>query len=441
MFERFLALLSFACLAIPGLAQDAADVPVTESLPQALFKYVERPEPDYAWTINESIKNASGEIHQATLVSQKWHDITWKHDLFVYEPQAVRHPTKVLLFITGGSNGRKPRSSEIAIGQALANLSGARVAALHQVPNQPLFDGRYEDDAITETWLKYLKTGDETWPLLFPMVKSAVKAMDAVQEMASEHRGVKVDGFVITGASKRGWTSWLTPVVDDRIIGTAPMVIDMLNMRAQIKYQKAMWGEFSDSIRDYTRKGLVKLESESPRERQLRRMMDPYTYRSRLTLPKLIVNGANDPYWCTDALNNYWDGLEGDDNHVLQLPNAGHGLGDQGELALRSIAVFFDCLASGRPFPKLDWSWDADTKTLQMSADPMPKTVRIWTAVSDDQDFRNDRFSATELAPVDGAYTVAIEAEEGKHKVIFAEAGYEESGIQYSQTTQIWRVN
>ena len=229
------------------------------------------------------------------------------------------------------------------------------------------------------------------------MVKSAVKAMDAVQEMASQHRNVKVDGFVITGASKRGWTSWLTPVVDDRIIGTAPMVIDMLNMREQIKYQKKTWGEFSDSIADYTRKGLVKLDDESPRERQLRLMMDPYTYRSRLTLPKLIVNGANDPYWCTDALNNYWDGLKGDDNHVLQLPNAGHGLGDKGELALRSIAVFFDCLASGRPFPKLDWNWDADELTLKMTAQPMPKTVRLWSAVSDDPDFRNDHFSAREL--------------------------------------------
>ena len=429
-----LGLIFFTC-STPALAQGA-----DEGIPQAIFKYVERPEPEYGWKIDSSIENEKGTIHQATLTSQTWHEVTWKHDLYIYEPKEVRHPTKAILFVTGGSTGRKPGRESMNIGQTLANVAGAPVAALHQVPNQPLFDGRYEDDAITETWLKYLETGDETWPLLFPMVKSAVKAMDAVQEIASQHRGVKIDGFVITGASKRGWTSWLTPVVDDRVIGTAPMVIDMLNMRKQIRYQKEMWGEFSDSIRDYTEKGLVILGEEKPRERKLRVMMDPYTYRSRLTLPKLIVNGANDPYWCTDALNNYWDGLEGDDNHVLQLPNAGHGLGDRGELALRSIAVFFDSLASGKPFPKLNWSWDADSRKLEMTANPMPKTVRLWTAVSEDRDFRNDRFSASELEPVDGSYTATIPVVDGKHKVIFAEASYERSNIQFSQTTQIWRV-
>ncbi|MEM9586898.1 MAG: PhoPQ-activated protein PqaA family protein [Planctomycetota bacterium] len=414
------------------------------SIPQAIFEYVRRDEPDYSWDIVRSTQSRAGEVHQVKLVSQKWHGVTWEHALYIYEPEVIRHPTKVMLTINGGRTGKLPGEDQMAIGLQLAKLTGARIASLHQVPNQPLFDGRYEDDAITETWLKYLETGDESWPLLFPMVKSAVKAMDAIQEIARQHRTVNVDGFVLTGASKRGWTSWLTPVVDERVVGTAPMVIDMLNMRAQMQYQKKMWGRFSASIDDYTRKGLVNLGDESDRERRLRTMMDPFTYRQRLQLPKLIVLGANDPYWCTDALNLYWDDLQGNDNHILQLPNSGHGLEGNVERALRSIAMFFDSVAGGSPFPELDWKWDQQKRILNLTASPIPSSVRLWQAESVDQDFRDDRFSDRELDPLARStnhYQALVDPVEGLHQVFFAEARYERGGVEFSQTTQVYRVD
>ena len=54
-------------------------------------------------------------------------------------------------------------------------------------------------------------------------------------------------------------------------------------------------------------------------------MVDPYTYRDRLTKPKLLINGTNDRYWTLDALDLYWDELKGP-KYVVELPNAGHGL-------------------------------------------------------------------------------------------------------------------
>ena len=281
---KSLALATQFVVFLTGNFSIADDAP-----PAAIHKYVQRPEPDFAWKKVREIKHASGRITELRVTSQKWHNIVWKHAVQIFEPEVVTYPTHALLYVTGGSQPPKPvDAGAISVAASLAKNSGMRVVVLHQVPNQPLFDYRFEDDLITETWLKYLKDGDETWPLLFPMVKSAVKTMDAVQQFARGELGQSIESFVITGASKRGWTSWLTPVVDKRIVATAPIVIDTLHFRAQMKHQLDTWGEFSEQIKDYSSKGLIVTGDESEREKQLRLMMDPYTYRAQLSLPSCL---------------------------------------------------------------------------------------------------------------------------------------------------------
>ena len=52
---------------------------------------------------------------------------------------------------------------------------------------------------------------DPTWPALLPMVKSAVRAMDTVQKHLSslDTGALNIKHFVISGGSKRGWTTWM----------------------------------------------------------------------------------------------------------------------------------------------------------------------------------------------------------------------------------------
>src|SRR5690606_36031181 len=115
-----------------------------------------------------------------------------------------------------------------------------------------------------------------SWPLLFPMVKAATKAMDAVQEFSEQVLDHEVREFLISGASKRGWVTWLSAATgDSRIRAIAPMVIDVLNMPVNLKYQMESYGEYSEQIQDYVKLGIVQgIGTESGRK--LATMIDPY---------------------------------------------------------------------------------------------------------------------------------------------------------------------
>lgn len=420
----------------------SANAAKAEIIPDALQKYVFREEPDFAWSLDETRKVGSTTIYRLQLTSQKWQNIVWRHNLTVFEPPKVEHPRHMILYVGGGKNGDRLSDGDMLLGLQLSSMAGCRVATLNQVPNQPLMGNKVEDDLITETWLKYLDTGDETWPLLFPMVKSAVKAMDAVQAFGESKGFEKVDGFVISGASKRGWTSWLTPVADRRIIATAPIVIDMLNFPAQMKYQMETWGKYSEQINDYTRKGLVKIveDSENPRETMLRMMMDPYTYRRRLALPKLLIVGTNDRYWTVDAMTRYYNDLVGP-KHVLACPNVGHNLGDKKVLALTTLAAFFRHTAAGRPMPQVDWTWSNGGTEVELAVqcEPAPLAAHAWTTTSDTKDFRESKWTSREIEVKNGRCILKTPKPVGNHLAEYIELHYEIGELRYSLTTQPFR--
>lgn len=433
--------LTLCCLVLVAPQSVRSESLPDMMLPTALQDYVAKQDDSFSWKLVKTteLPLEMGKLHEVEFTSQTWQGIAWTHVLAIFEPKEIKHPDHALLFITGGRIGGKLRSRDMIAGARMASAGGVCVGYLLQVPNQPLLGDRVEDDLITETFLRYLDSKDATWPLLFPMAKSAVRAMDVMTAVAKQEWDGGVEKFVVSGASKRGWTTWLTAVADPRVAGIAPIVIDTLNFQPQMKHQINVWGKYSPQIEDYTSKGLVRVMQEQP-EVPLWRWVDPYTYRSQLTLPKLIINGTNDPYWVVDALNIYWDGLSGE-KHILYVPNAGHGLEGGLETALTTLVAFVKHVAEDKPLPKLQWEYgEADRKiTLNVRSDVAPKEVRLWSAKSTDGDFRPSEWSAAPIAGDNGVYVAHVDVPEEGYVALYAEARYEMEGHLYSLTTQIRR--
>jgi PhoPQ-activated pathogenicity-related protein len=342
------------------------------------------------------------------------------------------------------NQGGKAGFNSILFGLDLATKMKAPVAFLYGIPNQPLLEGKSEDALIAETFVRYLKTKDASWPLLFPMVKSLVRAMDALQQFAKQEWGITVSGFVVSGASKRGWTTWLTGAADARVKAIAPAVIDTLNFQLQIPHQLECFGKFSDMIKDYTQRGLVPIP-DTPEAKKLWHMIDPWHYRARLKMPTLIINGANDPYWTTDALNLYWDDIKAP-KWVLYVPNAGHGLTQEHgngkkdrQRAMDTLCGFANCQIYKKELPKLTWKHtNGDGKQhLAVESSIAPRAARLWVAGSGSQDFRKAKWKEQPAAVKESAARGEVALPSEGFQAVFGELEYDIDGVRFHLSTQV----
>jgi PhoPQ-activated pathogenicity-related protein len=444
-------------VAVPAFAPAA---PETPAAPTDLVDYVAKKDDSFSWKLADTKKTDTGTVYEIDLVSQTWQDIKWDHKLQVFVPKDAKPQATMVLWNQGG----RPNATSAILGLAIADRVKAPVAFLYGVPKQPLYrDARsgkpttvapnpgnpregalVEDALIAETFVKYLETKDGSWPLLFPMVKSVVKAMDALQAFAKKEWDFEVKSFVVTGASKRGWTSWLTAATGDkRVKAIAPIVIDTLNMPLQMKNQLGAFGKPSEMIKDYVERKLVPIP-DTPEAKKLWLMIDPWVYRERLTMPKMIINGANDPYWPLDALNSYWDDLKGD-KWVLYVPNAGHDLREANEKgqkelipsrAVNTLSAFARCMIFDKPMPGMSWVCDVKEGVCRLAVTQngaKSTAVRVWKAESETRDFRKARWAEDK----DAKLPAEVLAPENGFRAFYAETEYDLDGLKFTLTTQL----
>jgi PhoPQ-activated pathogenicity-related protein len=331
---------------------------------------------------------------QAWLTTNEVDRPVWKHWVNIVKPDVVAS-TNALLFISGGGNGGSAPKSADEILAHIAVASKSVLAELKMVPNQPLvFAGeterRTEDSLIAYTWDKFLRTGDPKWPARLPMTKAAVRAMDTVTEFCASPEGgkVNVSGFVVAGGSKRGWTTWTTAAADKRVVAIIPIVIDVLNMEPSMMHHFAAYGFWAPSIKDYTAFNIMDWMG-TPENAALMKIEEPYQYRHRFTMPKLIMNACGDQFFLPDSSQFYFDNLPGV-KYLRYVPNADHSM--KGSDAYQSLTTFYMAIVNNFHLPEFSWSLEKDG-SIRVTTKDKPNYAMLWQATNPEaRDFRLETF-------------------------------------------------
>jgi len=169
----------------------------------------------------------------------------------------------------------------------------------------------------------------------------------------------------------------------------------------------------------------------------LREIVDPFSYRGVITQPKLIVLATNDRYFPVDSANLYWDALTGP-KYLLYLPNDEHSIEDYARL-IPTLNALHASASSGARLPQLDWEyrWASGAVALCLRSDPAPRSVRIWTAVSDDRDFRDAAWEGGPPRRRDDRYLAQIPRPASGYVGVFAEATFGRARSAYSLSTNL----
>ena len=402
----------------------------------ALDDYVERPDPTYKWTLNDTVVTAEYTVYWIHLVSQTWltpadsSKPVWDHWLSILVPFGATSDN-CFVYITGDGNRDKHEDVD-PLSQIIGVQANSVVAELYQIPNEPIYFAdnkrRTEDAIIAYTWRHFIENPDEPdWLLRLPMTKAVVRAMDAVQEFSRQHSNVPdINHFVVGGASKRGWTTWTVGAVeyDKRVIAIVPIVMDALNLVKNVNHMWQAYGFWSFAWEDYEAENIT-VYLNDPRFQQMADIIDPYSYRERLTMPKYVIDAAGDEFFLPDDANYWWDDMPGP-KHMRMVADAEHSLvGHQIDVSL-AVTTFYRSIMLKKPIPTFDWTRDPETgKIVVTMGDKKPYQVLKWHATNHKaRDFRLvicDKVDPKCLQPIiwtynaltpqaDGTYVAEMEA-------------------------------
>ena len=387
-----------------------------------LEAYVNTKDDAFEYKLVDEIKEPGYTFYVIRMVSQKWlttqevKDPIWWHWLTILVPEGAKS-NKGMLFINGGNHAtRQPKKPKDMLLQVALGTQSV-VVGLHNIPNQPTifqnddYGPREEDELIAFGWRQFLergaKTEDAEWLARFPMTKAAVRAMDVVSLFTAESTKVKVEEFVIAGGSKRGWTTWTTAIVDDRVIAIVPIVIDMLNLIPSFNHHWRAYGKWAEAVGDYQSEGVMEWQN-SQEYQKLVELTEPYNFLNKITVPKLLLNATGDQFFLPDSWQFYWDDLLGE-KHLRYVPNSEHSMRDTD--AIESLVAFYQMILANQQRPDFTWEVLNGTINIQTKKEFQPTAITLWKAHNP----KSRNFQVHEIGRAYEARTISISTDGNYH--------------------------
>ena len=369
----------------------------TEEEYTSMSDYIVSTKNEFSYDIQEVIYEENWTGYHIKMISGEWLDskkvdqVEWWHYVDIIIPKQTTSSTGIM-FIDGGEKSDDYfRLDAQSIGNAIKTESV--IVNVSNIPFQPLNflsseqDSFEEDDLIAFAWNKFLKQGakqkDVEWLPRFPMTRAIVRAMDLAQEIVLQN-DILVKDFVVSGASKRGWTAWTTAAVDSRVKAVVPMVIDMLNLVPSFENHYRSYGEFSPAVQEYVNYNIQDwLGTEE--FKVLMSYIEPFSFIDKFTMPKYIINAGSDEFFSTDSWRFYYDKLPGE-KIIRYVPNKNHSL--DGRYLTEDLVSYFYRVINDIEMPSLSWNLSDNKLIAELDYDGN-YDVSVWTAKNDNgRDFR-----------------------------------------------------
>lgn len=190
--------------------------------------------------------------------------------------------------------------------------------------------------------------------------------------------------FVFEAEHRADRVTWLTAAVDARVVGAAPLVIDVLDMRPNFHNIYRTYGHWPVALKDYIEMNVTRCIN-CPAFQDLAAIEDPKVYLDRFVARKIPIMAANavaDEFFVPESWQWWYPEYEGE-KHLMYIPNAEHSMAGHIEEISNTLSAFLHTLIHGQTRPQVSFELTDNGSRVVIQTDRAPSAVKLWQAYNE----------------------------------------------------------